>query len=431
MERGQRCPRCSCSFDCDQDLLDHGRHIHDALMVPFMVPGRGHVCPNCGVVRNAEEMRLHSANCEVSLECDEDLPSFDGEHIFCKDCEFATYDSQVMAQHAKTHAQKADKKRQAAPRPKRARGDVSDNPPRQKRARGHVSDDLDAIFSKMRSAVEGVVGSLPDAPAGGDNVEKLRAELDIVSRERDILREALQASRDRVRLLEDLPPAALEGLHASVEAKVRASATVSFSTWARTSSAPYMLSENTKVCPPIVILEAAFPGKGLSLIKAQATRSRKDLQSVVDGKIIDAAIKKVWRESSLMYHPDKSPHLPAEAMSLLNAQYARLKEIFGSPAPSYKSVHEFHRYCERCLSLLSPGKPWRTLWDHLMSDPATDSVRQDHVERWIGERVSLVKQILAGDRIDSLDRYVGCLSQESYPGKVAIVKDAPSFPFDQ
>lgn len=409
MERELPCPKCSMRFACGQDLQDHRRHIHDAVMIPIRVPGRGDVCPNCGVVRNADEMNQHFEKCEVDLGCDEDLPPLDDE-----------FDSQEMAkdrESAKGNQDDKKRKREAAA-------------PRQKRAKGNVYDELDAIFSKAHLAARALVGPAADCTDACDRgaaLEGMRAELDIANRDREILREALDAERARVRALETREPVPADDLHGLVEARIRDSSRL-LST--RAQVGPRLL-EDTKLCPPIVILEKAFPGKGLSLLRDQVTsRARRNLQSVVDGKTIDAGIRKAWRDASLTYHPDKRPNLPAEAMSLLNAQYAKLRKIFGSPTTSAASVLEFHDYCRSCLTLLKPGKPWRLLWDHLVPD--SNGGGKDCVDKWVGERVSLVKRILEGEIVRDLDKYTNCLAMHSSPvNRATAVPSAPVFPFDQ
>jgi uncharacterized C2H2 Zn-finger protein len=419
-----RCPRCRLTLTSSQDLRDHETNMHDLRMAPAFSRGKA-VCCNCGVLRDCIDSHLATECAAVSLECDEDISSI----------------PDLFSPGPGPVPRPVQAKPPAKPVPARPEKPVSEDP-----FEGHSTKKrkVNEIFDDLKKTVLDALEVMPQADAA-DAAEAsiLRAEVDIANQNIEILRAALDAEREKVRCLQEVPrPSPIcdlgfgdrerEGLRERLRERLHGSASNAFGAWVRVSFGTEPDPE-ARVCPPIVLLEEAFPGKSLALIKAQSGRARKTMSSLVDDVSIESAVKKAYRGASMRYHPDKRKNLPGDGISLIGAQYKRIYEIFSDKRPAAALVTEFHDYCKECLEFLEPGKPWRKVWDYLMSDAALDGAherRKGAVERWVSERLSLVNDILDGKRVTDLDRFRACMSSSHYPERALLIPDAPRFPFD-
>lgn len=190
-----------------------------------------------------------------------------------------------------------------------------------------------------------------------------------------------------------------------------------------------MITPDTVVVPPALVLEVAFPGDSVAMLRNQASKARRQtLQDVRNGVSIGGAIKRAWHELSLRYHPDKRRNVPGSAFSLINMQYRDLQSIFTKGMTSI-DCHSMVDYYNKCLSSLRPDRVWGKVWKYLMTDEALDIQRckeEEMMEEWIRDRTRACKDLMSPERIDP-EALAACFSS-GVPSKFKTIEDGPKYP---
>lgn len=155
-----------------------------------------------------------------------------------------------------------------------------------------------------------------------------------------------------------------------------------------------VIKKDTVIVPPVLLLEEAFPGKSVAMLKGVGEKRSPTDEEILGG------IKRAYRAASFKYHPDKCKGAPPEVFASITAQKNDLDKIFSERRRT--PGRAMAAYYEACMAQLRPSRPWAKYWGHVMADDAElRSAKLGEMMGWWAEkRFAVCKDIINGSMID-------------------------------